>query len=264
MTTISIAAQKGGVGKTSTAISISAYLAKKGFKVLLIDIDAQGNASQVLLDDYSTLPPEQTVAVMLLENKELVYFPSSRISNLYVCPSHDQLSIAESLLSTLLAKERRLEMQLQPVKDKFDFVIIDCPPNVNDLPKNAMVASDYILVPFQADTFNLRGLRLLLEEKAKINKYFNPKLDILGLLSVAYDQRKAISKDIYNGLVSQFGEFSKGGKVFKTKLPVNAAITYAHANRKDIFDYELRSPISMAYSTLIEDEILPFILNINA
>jgi len=263
MFTISVAAQKGGVGKTSTAISLACYLARKKYKVLIIDVDAQGNSSQVLLSNYSILHKKDTVASILLESTEsLTYVQSSLIPNfLYVCPSHDDLSIAESLLSTLPAKERRLAIQLEPIKSKFDFIIIDCPPNVNDLPVNAMVASDYMIVPFQADTFNMRGMKLLIKQKEKINKYFNANLKILGFLSVAYNQRAKISKAIYETMIEKFGTFGEGGQVFKTKLPVNNAITYAHSHKQDIFSYEPTSPIAQAYSTLVESEILPYLLN---
>jgi chromosome partitioning protein len=258
MTTISITAQKGGVGKTTTAITLASYLARQKYRVLLIDIDAQGNSSTVLLKNYSDLNRRDTVASILLDNDEsLIYHQSSNIPDyLYICPSHDDLSIAESLLSTLPAKERRLEFKLKPIKDQFDFIIIDCPPNVNDLPQNAMVASDYILVPFQADSFNMRGIVLLLKQMGKIQKYFNPDLKILGFLSVAYDQRKTITREIYSKMVEKFGD-----KVFKTKLPVNSAVTYAHTAKQDIFEFEPQSPIAMAYSTLIENEILPVINN---
>lgn len=261
MITISVAAQKGGVGKTSTSITLAAYLARKGYKTLLIDVDPQGNSTQVVLDNYQILKKEDTVASILLERDELATVAASRIPNLYVCPSHDELSIAESLLSSLHAKERRLAIQLEPIKEKFDFVIIDCPPNVNDLPQNAMVASDYIIIPFQADSFNLRGLQLLLDQKKKLNKYFNPQLEVLGLLSVAYDQRAKISSQVYELLVKQFGLFSKGGKVFETKIPINNSITYANSAKKDIFEFEPTSKIARAYTTLIEKEILPYLLS---
>jgi chromosome partitioning protein len=260
---IAITAQKGGVGKTSTSISLSSYLARKGFKVLVIDIDAQGNLSQVLLDNYSRLPKDQTVASILLENDALVCHEASRVPNLHVCPSHDELSVAESLLSTLPARERRLHLQLEGIRDQFDFIFIDCPPNVNELPKNAYVAADYLLIPFQADTFNIKGLTLVLNQMEKMIKYNDSKVKVLGLLSVAFDQRANISKEIYTDLVKRFGKFAEGGWVFKTKLPVNNAITYSHGSKQDIFEFEPNSPIAKAYKSFIENELLPHLLNKN-
>jgi chromosome partitioning protein len=255
-----VLAQKGGVGKTTTAITLSSYLARKGYKVLLIDIDAQGNSSQVLLHNYEDLNKEDTVASILLDRDALVFHPATRVPNLSICPSHHELSTAESLLVTLPAREKRLKMQLDAIKSQFDFVFIDCPPNVNELPKNAIVAADYLLIPFKADTFNLKGLKLLLKEKDQMIKYNDASVKVMGLLNVEYDHRTILSKTVYEKLVEIYGRFEEKGWVFNIKLPVNNAITYAHGNNRDIYEYEPNSAIATAYKNLTENELLPYLL----
>lgn len=257
---ITISAQKGGVAKTATAISISAYLARKGKRVLLIDLDGQENASNVVLKDSSKLSEKETVAIILKENAKLPIYESTSTPNLFVTPSHTRLSEADKVLAQLVARENRLKRKLDPIKKDFDFIIIDTPPTVNFIPFNAYVASDYVIVPFEADTFNLKGIQLVLQSMNKAKEYFNPDLDVLGFLSTKYDHRKNVSKQIFELLTKKFGAFGKdNGKVFQTKIPMNSPITYAHDNRQDVFGYAPTSAVASAYVSLIEKEILPFI-----
>lgn len=256
---ISIAAQKGGVAKTTTTISLSSYFARNGKKVLVVDIDGQGNASQVLYPEFEALAKEGTIAAMLLDDAELVTYPT-KIPNLYIAPSHDDLSEAEQILGRIPAKERRLSMQLEKIGNQFDMIFIDCPPNVNDLPYNALVASDYVIIPFEGDSFSLRGMKLLFKKIEEVKKFFNPGLKLIGLLPTIYDHTTTISKEIYNFLADKFGLFSKGGLVFESKIPKNVDVTTAQTKKMDIFAFKPSSTSALAYKKFAETELIPYLL----
>lgn len=256
---ITIAAQKGGVGKTTTAISLASYFARNGKKTLLIDIDGQGNSSQVLLPDFDSLPENETVAAILL--KEATFkVHKTNVSNLYIIPSNVRLSEAEQILGRLPAKERRLKLQLDKIKNQYDVIFIDCPPNVNDLPYNSLVSSDYVIIPIQADVYNLRGLLLMFEKIEEVQSLFNPSLKIIGLLPTIYDQTTNISKEVYNGLVKQFKPFSEGGLVFSTKIPRNNDLREAAKKNMDIYEYKPYAPSALAYEKFIKTELIPYLL----
>ena len=253
-TTIAIAAQKGGVGKTTSTITIAAYLAQKGKRILVVDIDAQRNSTFVLLPGYETLREDHTVATLLREDitnlREVVH--PTKIQNLDIIPSHSRLSEADVVLSQLMAREARLKMMLYKIKDRYDLILIDCPPNVNWIPINAFVAADYVLVPVSPNAFDLEGIKLTLKTMYNVKKYHNANLNLLGILMTLFDHRNSISHEIYHLLKSQFPD-----TLFDTKIPVNTSIQKANAHRQDIYSFESTATGAVAYQAFIEKELLP-------
>jgi chromosome partitioning protein len=253
-TTIAIAAQKGGIGKTTSTITLAAYLAHHGKQILVVDIDAQRNSTLVLLDGYETLKEDQTVAVLLRDEiEDLTHvIHRSKVENLDIMPSHSRLSEADVLLSQLMAREVRLKLLLDRVRQHYDLILIDCPPNVNWIPMNAFVAADYVLIPVSPNAFDLEGIRLTLSTMARVQRYHNPRLQLLGILMTLFDHRNSISHEIYQLLKEQFGD-----QLFETKIPVNTALQKSNAYRQDIYTFEPTATGAIAYQSLIEKELLP-------
>ena len=253
-TTIAVAAQKGGVGKTTSTVTIGSYLAKKGKRVLIVDIDAQRNSTFVLLHGYDTLREDHTVAVLLREEvtnlQDVVH--TTKVSNLHIIPSHSRLSEADVVLSQLMAREARLKMLLHKLKDQYDLVFIDCPPNVNWIPINAFVAADYVLVPVSPNAFDLEGIKLTLKTMHNVRRYHNTNLRLLGLLMTLFDHRNSISHEIYQLLKGQFREH-----LFDTKIPINTALQKANAHKQDVYTFEPTATGAVAYQSFIEKELLP-------
>lgn len=252
--TIAIAAQKGGVGKTTSTITIAAYLARQGKRILLVDIDAQRNSTLVLLEGYEQLREEQTVAVLLRDEVTTLgtTLHPTKVPNLDILPSHSRLSEADVILSQLMAREVRLKMLLAQVKTEYDLVLIDCPPNVNWIPINAFVAADYVLVPVSPNAFDIEGITLTLKTMANVRRYHNHGLQLLGLFMTLYDHRNSISHEIYHLLKGKFQN-----RLFETKIPLNTAFQKANAHRTDIYAFEPMAPGARAYQSLIEKELLP-------
>ncbi len=258
-TIIAIQSNKGGSTKTSSCIAISSYLSQKGFKVLVVDADAQKNTSLVLLNQVEDLPEEQTVALLLKDDltelNKAVWKTS--IPNLDVIPSHSRLSEAEVVLSQLMAREERMKFLLRPLRERYDFIFIDNPPNTNFIPINSLVAADYVLIPITPNAFDLSGINLTLEAMKRVQRFYNPKLKLLGLMMSLFDHRNSISHEIYSLLQQQFGDL-----LFNTKIPINTAIQKANAHRQDIFTYEPTSTGAIAYKSFIEKELLPKLLKL--
>lgn len=257
-TTIAIAAQKGGVGKTTSSITIAAYLARHGQRILLVDIDAQRNATMVLLDGYDQLREDQTVAVLLRDELPMLQriVHPTKVPNLDLIPSHSRLSEADVILSQLMAREERLRMLLEKVKGSYDLVLIDCPPNVNWIPINAFVAADYVLIPVSPNAFDLEGIVMTLATMRSVQRYHNPKLTLFGIMMNLFDHRNSISHEIYHLLHQQFPD-----RLFTTKIPVNTAFQKANAHRQDIYAFEPTASGALAYQSLIEKELLPRLAN---
>ena len=191
---ISIANQKGGVGKTTTSVNLSAILAKKGKKILLIDADPQGNATSgigmdkdIELSTYDLLVSDQP-AVDIIQKTE--------IKNLSICPSNLNLAGAEVQLVSMMSREQRLKEKLQEVKDEFDFIFIDCPPSLGLITLNAFTASDSVLIPVQCEYFALEGLGQLINTVEKVKKHLNKDLYIEGALLTMYDIRTNLSNQV--------------------------------------------------------------------
>ena len=232
---ISIFNNKGGVAKTTTTSNLGAYLARHGKKVLLVDMDAQSNlTSSVGLDDDEL---EITIHDLLKEQefkKEriLEVIQETEFERLYILPSDITLSDAEIELSTYYSRETILKRILDVVQDMFDFIIIDCPPNLGLMSINSLVASEYLIIPMAPGFFSTKGIKHLVNTYKMIKKNLNTNLDILGILLTRYDTRKNISKDIKESLIQAFGD-----KVFKTVIREDVKIEYSQENMKPIIYY---------------------------
>src|SRR5919205_3808852 len=177
---ISVASQKGGTGKTSTSISLSAGLARKGKRILLVDMDSQANSSKVLLPDYTKIQPEQTIYATILERKPLPVLKTA-ITNLSIVPSH--ILVSNTDIELTIAKdhrEARLKAELDKIKDQFDYVFIDNPPALGWLTLNSFTASDKVLVVVSPGYFELESLVQLGNTLGEVREYYNPNLQLLG------------------------------------------------------------------------------------
>ena len=191
---ISIANQKGGVGKTTTAVNISAILAKKGKKVMLIDADPQGNASSGLGLEKEV---DSSLYDVLINDVEIIdTLQNTAIKTLKVCPSNMDLAGAEVELVSEMSREQRLKEKLDEVKENFDFIIIDCPPSLGLITLNAFTASDSVLIPVQCEYFALEGLGQLLNTINLVKKHLNKSLEIEGAVLTMYDMRTNLSNQV--------------------------------------------------------------------
>lgn len=244
---LAICNQKGGVGKTTTAISLAVALAKKQQNVLLVDLDPQGNASSGLGFDKSEL--EKTVYDVLineLPTSEAI-LPSGR-ERLSVLPTNINLAAAELELVSAVSRETILKRALAEIQKDYDYVIIDCPPSLGLLTINALTAADRILIPVQAEYYALEGLSQLLDTVSKVRKILNQDLDILGALITMYDSRTRLSGEVANELRAFFE-----GKCFKTMIPRNIKISEAPSHGQAITEYEPYSRGGIAYKNLTEE-----------
>lgn len=244
---ISIASQKGGTGKTTTAISLSAGLARQGKKVLLIDIDSQANSAKVLLPHYHKIEKEKTNYVTILQRQPLPIHPTT-IPNLDISPSHILLSNTDIELT--IAKdhrEARLKTQLDAIKDRYDYVFIDCPPALSWLTVNAFTASDEIIVVIAPGYFEVDSIAQINKTIEEVREYYNPHLRITGYLFTKSDPT-INSKTSLKILRQTYTE-----KVLDTIIPSNTEIRDAHYHKQDIFSFSPHSKSALAYQSLIEE-----------
>lgn len=247
---ISIASQKGGTGKTSSTISLAAGLARRGKKILVIDIDSQANSSKVLLPNYTDLRKEETIYVTILERQPLPV-RSTLIPNLDIVPSHILLSNTDIELTTAKDhREERLKNALDLIKDRYDYVLIDCPPALSWLTINAFTASNEILVTIAPGYFELDSIVQLWKTIAEVKEYYNRLLRIRGLLFTMSDPTTN-SKTSLKILRQTYPEH-----VLQTIIPRNTDLRDAHFNKQDIFSFAPQSKAADAYSRLIEELFL--------
>ena len=243
---ISVANQKGGVGKTTTTVTLCAILAKKGKKVLLIDADPQGNATsgvgvtkEVELSLYDVLVGDTTA-------RETIQ--STNIRNLKVCPSNINLAGAEVELVSMMSREQRLKEKLDEIKDKFDFILIDCPPSLGLITLNSFTASDSILIPVQCEYYALEGLGQLLNTVNLVKKHLNKSLEIEGALLTMYDARTNLSNQVVKEVKKYFGE-----KVYKTVIPRNVRLSEAPSYGMPITLFDARSKGAKSYEKFAKE-----------
>lgn len=246
MLVIAVTNQKGGVGKTTTAINLASGLALKGKKTLLIDIDPQGNATSGLGIDGRGL--KKTVYNVLLDPDEIngVIMKTS-LENLYILPANADLVGAEIELITMEKREFRLKNAISNLKD-FDFIIIDCPPSLGILTLNAIVASKSLLVPMQSEYYSLEGLSRLLKTIKMVKKELNPSIEIMGILLTMYDGRNNLAKCVFEEIRNHFGE-----KLFNTLIPRNVKLSEAPSHGQPIFIFEPSSRGSISYQLFVDE-----------
>ena len=244
---ISIASQKGGTGKTTTSISLSAGLASLGKKVLLVDMDSQANSSKVLFKDYASLTKENTIYRTILDKKPLPVIETS-VRNLSLCPSHILLSNTDIELTTALDhREERLKSALDKIKHDYDYVIIDCPPALSWLTLNSFNASDEIMVVVSPGYFELDSIIQIKKTIRTVQDNFNQNVGLLGFLFTMSDPTVNSKTSL------QLLRESHPKEVFKTVIPRNTDIRDAHMSKMDIFSYAPRSTSAQAYSKLIKE-----------
>ena len=218
---VAIANQKGGVGKTTTTINLSTILAKKGKKVLMVDTDPQGNATSGLGIDKSVHFSVYDVIINDVEIENTLQ--TTMVKNLDVCPSNINLAGAEVELVSMMSREQRLKEKMDCVKDKYDYIIIDCPPSLGLITLNAFTASDSVLIPVQCEYYALEGLGQLINTINLVKKHLNPDLEIEGALLTMFDIRTNLSNQVVKE-VSKYFE----NKVYKTVIPRNVIINQYH------------------------------------
>ena len=240
---ISVTNQKGGVGKTTTSINLGAALVKNGQRVLLIDMDPQGNASVGLGIDQDDV--EASIYELLLEEvtaKECIVKSESGVD---LITANGDLAGAQVELLNEIGRELRLQKALSSISDDYDYIFIDCPPALNVLTINALVASSSVLIPMQCEYFALEGLSALVATIRKIKDSLNKNLVIEGLLRTMYDPRNSLSGEVSNQLKTHFGN-----KVYKTIIPRNVRLAEAPSYGLSAIDYNPESKGAVAYMEL--------------
>lgn len=245
---IAITNQKGGVGKTTTSVNLAAALAKMNYKVLLVDIDPQANATQGIgIDrDYVELSTYHVLTEEVGLDKVILH---SYINNLDVVPGEiDLAGVDLELANVKKGRETRLRDALNKVKNQYDFIFIDCPPALGLLTTNALTSCDSVLIPVQCEYYALEGLTQLLNTIKLTQSHFNRKLSIEGLLLTMLDQRTNLGLEVSQEVRKYFGE-----KVYKTVIPRNIKLSEAPSAGISIFDYDKNSIGAIAYQELAKE-----------
>ena len=240
---LAIANQKGGVGKTTTSINLAASLVKTRRRVLLVDADPQGNATM-----GSGVPKEQCPATTYEILLGLAPIETTRVKTeggYDLVPSNSRLSGAEVELIEMERRERRLRAALETVRHEYDYILIDCPPALNLLTVNAMVAAQAVMIPMQCEYYALEGLTALLNTIRKIRETLNPSLEIEGLLRTMYDPRNNLDNEVSAQLKAHFGD-----KLYRTVIPRNIRLAEAPSHGKPVIGYDAQSKGAQAYLAL--------------
>ena len=243
---ISVANQKGGVGKTTTTVNLATILAKKGKKVLLIDADPQGNATSGLGLDKDLEPSTYDILVNDTELEDAMQ--KTIIKNLKVCPANMNLAGAEVELVSMMSREQRLKEKVDIIKESFDYILIDCPPSLGLVTLNAFTASDSVLIPVQCEYFALEGLGQLLNTINLVKKHLNKSIRIEGALLTMYDIRTNLSNQVVKEVKKYFEN-----KVYKTVIPRNVRLSEAPSYGMPITEYDPRSKGAKSYAKFAKE-----------
>ena len=244
---IAFANQKGGVGKTTTCVNVSAYLAKLGMKVLLVDIDPQGNATSGLgLKKSREIKSTYNVITGDIEPNEAIV--RTDVENLDIIPTNIDLAGVEVEMVYMEDREKILKKALEKVKDRYDFITIDCPPSLGLLTINAFVGSDSVVVPIQCEFFALEGLSQLMNTIRLVKKKLNPELNIEGVVLTMRDTRSNLGRLVGEEISKYFGDL-----VYQTTIPKNVKLAEAPSFGQAIFQYDKNCAGAKAYLMLTEE-----------
>lgn len=245
---LAVTNQKGGVGKTTTGINLAASLARANRKALLIDLDPQGNAT--VGSGVNKTSQEKSIYDVLLGKADIAE-ARVRVEGGYdLVPANKDLAGAQVELIDEIGRELRLRMALEKVDGEYDYILIDCPPSLNLLTVNALVAADSVMIPMQCEYYALEGLSALVETIRKVRETLNPKLRIEGLLRTMFDGRNTLSNEVSEQLRKHFGN-----KVYKTIIPRNVRLAEAPSYGKAAVDYDKYSKGAQAYLALAGEVI---------